>query len=208
MWLAERTEANYIGITISEKQVELARRYASKRVLGDRVKFILQNYFDTTFESGAFNKIFAIESFCYSYPNPKILCEEMYRILKPGGTVVVSDGILLRRPQNKEEEKLAENFCIGFKMSGWSTSQEITSAFKEAGFSNVRYIDKTKEIKKSVIDIYWRTILASPLRLLRYIGLITKAEADQLLATVGQKKMYEKGLFGYGVFIAQKESAI
>ncbi len=204
LWLAEKTAANYVGITISEIQLQLANRYAQERNLGDRATFQLGNYFDTKFKNGTFDKIFAIESFCHAYPNPKALCAEMYRILKPGGTMVVSDGTLLRHPQDQDEEKLAGEFCRGFKMAGWNTPEEIVAAFQAVGFSSVHYINKTKEIKKSVADIWWRATLVSPLRVFKYIGLVTKTEEEQLLATRSQKEMYERGLFGYGIFVASK----
>lgn len=205
LWLAQETRANYVGITISKKQLEAAEMNVEERKLKARVKFLERDYFDTKFANEEFDKVFAIESFCYSYPHPTPLYSEMYRILKPGGKLVISDGVLLRHPQNEYEEKITREFCQGFKMNGWNTPPEILNSLKEAGFKNARYFNKTKEIEKSVTDIWNRSRLASPLLLiLRCLGLATKTEMENLLATRSQKKMYDKGLFGYGVFVADK----
>ncbi len=205
LWLAQHTQANYLGITISPKQVKMAKANAQRKKLEDRVKFLERNYFNTKFIRGEFDKIFAIESFCYSYPHPTKLYYEMYRILKPGGRLVISDGVLLRQPQNGYEEKITRKFCEGFKMTGWNTPAEIKNALKKAGFKNVRHIDKTKEIEKSVIDIWKRSKMASPLLwVLRYMGVATKTESENLLATYSQKEMYKLGLFGYGIFVGDK----
>ena len=209
LWLREQTSANYVGITTSKKQLEMAKINAKKRELEAGIKFLERDFFDTKFANEEFDKIFAIESFCYSYPHPAKLYSEMYRILKPGGKLVISDGVLLRYPQNEYEKKITREFCEGFKMNGWNTPAEILNSLKEAGFKNTHYFSKTKEIEKSVIDIWNRSRLASPLLwVLRLMGLATKTETENLLATRSQKKMYYRGLFGYGVFVADKDKIL
>lgn len=204
LWLAEHTAANYRGITLSDVQVKFAKRYIAQRGMAGRVDVRVGNYFKTGFPDGSFDKIFAIESFCYAYPHPGSLYKEMMRLLKPGGRLVISDGVYLRKPKDAAEEKRSKEYCIGFKLAGMMTPGEIISSLEAEGFRDIQHIDKTREIERSIEYIDHRSRLVQPLKLLKYVGLVTRTEVENLLATLNQKKMYQDGLFGYSVFQADK----
>ncbi|MDP3770181.1 MAG: class I SAM-dependent methyltransferase [bacterium] len=204
LWLAAHTDADYVGITLSSVQLKMAQGYARKRGLEKRVRFDQKNYFLTGFADGTFDHLFGIESFCYAYPEPLDAFSEMHRVLKSGGKMVMSDVLLLYHPSSEYEKKLAYELRYGFKVSGWNTPEEIISALKECGFKNIQHLDRTQEIRKSVENIYRLSRLAAPLRVLRYVGIISDVEAEQLRAGNAQKKMYDIGLFGYGQFVAEK----
>lgn len=204
LWFANNFGSSMIGITNSYKHKDSAGRYLRKRNLEGKVKYYHMDYFKTDFEDNTFDKAFGIESFCYSYPKEYNLFKEIYRILKNSGKFVMADGILLRKPVNKKEEKLADNFIKGFKMFGWSTREKVIGSLNRAGFKNIKFIDKTNVINKTVKELYKIGILTIPLHILRFIGLVSKEEADNFLAVIAQKNMYDIGLFGYGLFYAEK----
>lgn len=204
LWLAQNTLAKYIGVSISENQVKDSSMHAETRNLKGRVDFCEMDYFRTGFKQESFDKVFGIESFCHSYPNPEILFKELYRLLKLSGRLVMVDGILLRSPANEYEQKLADNFCHGFGMSGWCTRDDVLLSLTEAGFRNIKFMDKTKEIKNTVEKLHRLGILTLPIHLLRLFGIISKSESANTMAVFAQKKMYDLGLFGYGIFYAEK----
>jgi len=205
IWLAQHSEARLTGITLSRVQLELARKYAARYGVQDRVEFHLANFFHTGFPDGHFDKVFGIESFCYSYPKPERLFEEMYRILKPGGRLVMSDGIMLRQPRNEREAEQARKFCESVKMDGWSTRDEIIRALEDCGFTNIRTADKTGEVKKSVRHIYTLGLFVVPLLyILKLFRLASKLETDHYLFMGSQKAIYHAGLVGYGMFYGEK----
>jgi len=135
----------------------------------------------------------------------QILLQEMFRILKKGGKIIMSDGMLLRRPKDLYERRLLEKLYLGWKLKGGNTIQEIIESFTKVGFKNVKFINKTRAIKKNINTIYIRGLIAYPfLKMLRFFRLISQVELENAYAPLNQKKTYEKGLFGYGMFYAEK----
>jgi SAM-dependent methyltransferase len=203
IWLAENSSAKYIGITISPLQVEKARKYAKNRGVDGRVSVSVMDFHKTDFHNDTFDYIFLIESSCYA--NVQELSREMYRILKPTGKLVIADYAPPRMPQNDYEKKMVNYFCHGYKMSEWRTKDELLSQLRGAGFQKLTFLDKTAEIRKSVNRIYYQTLLtAIPFSILRLFRLISKVEFENGYATYSQKKLYEMGLFQYGIFIGEK----
>ncbi len=205
LWLAEHTDTRYIGITISDEQIRYAHRFLQQRDLAKRVLFLQRNYFDTGFDDKQFDKIFAIESFCYASPNPLPLYQEMYRILKPEGILVIQDGVYLRKPSTDRERVLDQNYCKGFALTAMCTPAEMKGALQKAGFKDIELRDTTRAIGPSMQDVDRRANLVRPLRfLLKRVGLVTRAEEDIFLAALHQKEMYDIGLFGHSAFKAKK----
>lgn len=205
IWLAKKTKAKFIGIASSIKQLELANKYAKKHGVSEYVKFYRQDYFRTNFKDETFDKIFAIESFCHSYPDSLNLFNEMYRILKTGGKIFMSDGILLRHPKDNDEQKLFKEWCSGWKLNGLNTIDEIIYAFRKAEFKNIEFIDKTESIKRSSNQIYLGGMIGRPfLKVLRIFRLISLIELKNVNAIINQKSLFEKGIMGYGIFYAEK----
>lgn len=60
LYLAETVDADVTGITLSEHQHRISNERASERGLGDRVRFLLQDYRDT---SGQFDRIVSVGMF-------------------------------------------------------------------------------------------------------------------------------------------------
>lgn len=204
LWLATESKSEYVGITLSEIQLEQAQKNVKKRHLENQVSFLCADYSNTDFLNNSFDGIFGLESFCYSYPNSKKLFGEMHRILKPKGKIVMLDGVFLRHPANDYEQKLAKDFCRGFRLAAMSTPEEIISQIKEAGFSKINFVNKTDVIKPSVLDLFSKGRKVSFFRFFKYLGIVSQVEVDNLLATESQMEMYNRGLFGYGIFYAEK----
>lgn len=205
IWLAQKTAANFVGITLSSKQLALAIKNARKYKVLDQIEFRKMDFFATAFADDFFDSIFFIESFCYSYPHPEILLKEMRRILKPGGKIVISDGIFPRQPKSPDEQRLFRKFFSGWKLSGGNTAREIIESLRRGGFKNIRFIDKTAAVKKTGDFIYRRGLISYPLlKILRFFRLISQIAEDSAVSTIIQKELINQGLLGYGVFSAER----
>jgi len=202
-WLALHSAARLTGVSVSPVQVNRARRHVVRQGIADRVDFHCMDYHRMSFPDARFHHAFGIESFCYSYPTPALLFRELYRVLKPGGRLVMLDGILRRQPANRAEQHLADGFCTGFRMRGWSTADEILLALRETGFRRIHFADQSPFIEPSVEDIHRRHLVFRNLRLVR--PLVPAEVLQSLEGTEVQKGMYRAGLLGYALFSAEKE---
>ncbi|MCD6573166.1 MAG: methyltransferase domain-containing protein [Thermoplasmata archaeon] len=89
-------KAKFIGITLSKKQVKLARKFADERNFNKNTEFYLMDYMETSFPSNYFDGVFALESISYA-PNKKDFIKEMHRILKPGGRIIIIGPAIKKR---------------------------------------------------------------------------------------------------------------
>ncbi len=204
-YLAEHYGIKVTGVTLSKRQCAQAKKVAVRSKVGSLVEFLVGDYANLPFEPNSCDAAFGIESMCYAYPDQTKLFGEMYRVLRPGGRLVVSDGVWLRPPQNSLEEKWADDFIEGFALSAMNSPADILRDLKNSGFVDCKMYDHTLDIAYSVRDIHWRHLLgAFWVRALHKIGLAPKEAADHFLATGAQRALYRAGIFGYVAVVAQK----
>ncbi|XOU94911.1 MAG: SAM-dependent methyltransferase [Candidatus Kerfeldbacteria bacterium] len=204
-WLAQHTPARYVGITLADNQIRMARQLAQRRKVADRTAYSRMDFFKTSFNDNTFTKAFAIESICHSYPRQLEVFREMYRILKKGATLLISDSALFRQATGKQELKWVKNFCNGWAMTDYSTINDIVISLKKAQFKNIRIIDRTKLVSRNINQIYWIGIWSYPLlKIKQLLGHLPKIVLGNNLAAVTQKKLVNADLAGYFSIIAHK----
>ena len=97
--LAKLGKYKITGMDISKSFVEIATRNAAEA--GVKVNFRQGNASNMPFESGSFDFTFCQAAF-KNFSEPVKAITEMYRVLRPGGKVVIVD---LRRDTSREEIK-------------------------------------------------------------------------------------------------------
>ncbi len=114
IFLAATIGSNVTGISLSERQVQQALDNAVKRGVSEKVKFEVADYCRTPFPDASFDVVWACESSCYA-DDKALFVKEAYRLLRPGGRLVVADGFVTTFENN-------ENPVIRKWLEGWQVN--------------------------------------------------------------------------------------
>ena len=129
----------------------------------------------------------------------------MFRILKPGGRLVVLDGIQIRFDLSEEEENLFYGFLNGWTLAEFDTQEGFIEKLQQAGFKRIQYFDKKKEVMKTSQMIYKMGIKAYYFtKIFSKLRIIPKTWHDTVISCCNQKICLDRGIGSYGVFIAEK----
>ncbi len=149
IYIAQQTKAKVWGITLVKEQADEARVNAKKAKLAQKVKFVVGDYTKTEFKNESFDVVFGMESICYSEPRSDFL-KEAYRLLKPGGVLVLTDGYRKREIRRGEETVAFSEFLNGWRLNNLVSYKDMARYMKEAKFSEIMIEDKTDFIEMSL----------------------------------------------------------
>jgi len=126
-----------IGVDMTPEMIEKARRNAQKTGY-ENVEFRLGEIENLPV---ADNSVDIVISNCVInlVPDKKRAFQEMFRVLKPGGRMMISDLILLKELPSVVKESIGA--YIGC-LSGAILKEEYIGAIKDAGFTEIRIIDE------------------------------------------------------------------
>lgn len=192
------------GITLSQKQVETCRQNAHKLGVLDKINFSCQNYLATEFADNTFDVVWAIESVCYAWDKADFT-KEAFRVLKPGGRIVVADFFSNSIPKNSPEEKLMQKWTDSWAIREYATADQFNSDLSSAGFMEPGSIDITEHVKPSIRRLYlsfFPGIVTTTVA--RWLGVRNALQTKNTWSTYYQYKAHQMDLWRYHIFSAQK----
>ena len=204
IWLAENYGPQVLGITLAESQVRRARRYARKRGVHQRVEFEVADYCKTPFQDASFDVIWGLESICYAI-DKRAFIAEAYRLLRPGGRLVVADGFACKAHFNPVEWDTLMNFLNGWAVPNLATPQGFSADLAAVGFQDMEYTDITENVMPSARRMRRMAVVTTPIQtLLSVLRIRTAAQTRNYRAALHQLRIFEDGISSYGLFSARK----
>jgi cyclopropane fatty-acyl-phospholipid synthase-like methyltransferase len=154
IYLAKKyPKSTFTGVSVTPGQIALAKKFAKERHIKN-VTFLLSSYLDTGVSDRFFDGVFALESLGYSRDIDGFV-EEMHRVLKPGGRLVVVDGFRTNVLMNPVMQKFYDDLRIGRGYLDLPPLKEYQSYLEKRGFIDVT----VKDISKNVSRSQWRSFL-------------------------------------------------
>lgn len=204
-WFSELGQCRVTGVTLSRTQVSLARRHARKRCVHDRTDFLHRDYTDTGLPSWSFSHAFASESFCHA-DNKTAFLREMFRLLRPGGRLVIAD-YFLDEPEsemNATQRRHYDIFRRGFVVPGLWSHETLRQEAEDTGFHVLENTNITGLVRRTAYHIQFRALFALPFGyFLRALRLAPKEMIPHLLCCVIQPAAL-KSLGSYRLMTLEK----
>lgn len=202
-YLAKNKQAKVTGITLSQKQLVFANGKLKDLKLDKFVDFKLGNYSQTSFSDNTFDLIWAIESIT-SAPDKRQFAAEAFRILKPGGTLIIAD--YFATAKKEDPGKLLEKWQHCWSMALFLEFDEYRKIFEKEGLKFSKQENITKNIFPSAHKMY-RSYLMGALPSMLYNAFHNTSRFAKTHFKSGkyQYKALKSGLWEYRVLLFKKK---
>jgi ubiquinone/menaquinone biosynthesis C-methylase UbiE len=206
MWLAKKYQARVVGVNLSPDQIKRARYYAQKQNLEHLVKFEQQDFLKTQFPDASFDVVWAQESIAHA-PDKRAFLAEAYRLLKPGGKLVIEDLFLFDRPYSETENQALTTMYLPGLSTIPPKSEEFIAWTRNEGFENIEMQDVSRNVLPSGIRMYKIFQYLSLLTNFFYaLGLQSELQYRSTHSQMALFRTFKEGLWFMGICSARKPS--
>lgn len=195
-------ENTALGISLSQKEIDLATQASKGMQLHDRCQFVLQSYDDPM--NNSFDLIIAIESLKHSR-DLQATVQNLSRTLKPGGKIGLADDFA-KDTYAEMPEALRQTFEKYWSLCTVYTNQDFLTAFHASGLQLIKKNDLTSSMqpkKRNKLESKYKRF-----------GLIRKLLPSNAIrntmgifqAGIALEYFYSRDAFSYELLIFEKRS--
>jgi len=159
IYLATTKNTEVVGITLSEKQLTLAKSNAIDKGLTDKVTFQMMDYTQTPFEAESFDVVWACESVSSAIDKTQFI-KEAFRVLKKGGKLILSD-FFVRKDNQIDKNDWLRKWGETWGISQFVSSESFINNLTSQGFNNIKDHNYTDKIEKSAKRMYHAALLGA-----------------------------------------------
>lgn len=156
IFLAKNYGCQVTGITLSERQVRTASRFAAQNNVVHLADFKRMDYTKTDFPDNHFDVVWAIESM-QTATDKSLFLKEMRRVLKPSGRLLIAD-VFKEGSWKITETPVMQDMLHGWAMSDLVTISQLGDLSKKHNFTALENVDVTKGVRKSIQKYRWFAI--------------------------------------------------
>ena len=205
IWLAKNRGATVVGLNIVQKQLTEGEDLVRKKGLSAKVTFELGDYQNIPLLDESFDVYWSCESIEHA-TDVKTAISEAFRILKPGGRLVMAATFLGRKNISEKERRQMK---VGQDVSGcfndFHTAEYVTDAMRNSGFTNIENTDMTDKVMKSSREMTRMCRLGlPPAKILAAIYLMPRVLVLNNQWGTYQEKLFRDRATSYNVLLATK----
>ncbi|MEN0006548.1 MAG: methyltransferase domain-containing protein, partial [Bacteroidota bacterium] len=102
-WMHQQLDVETVGIAPVASQIAVCRANAAELGLASKATFEVADFCQMPFADASFDVVWACESVCHAQKK-RAFYQEAYRVLKPGGRLVLAEYLRSARPLAAKEE--------------------------------------------------------------------------------------------------------
>ena len=187
------------GINISEQQIKLAQNFiANHKDIQSEITFLCEDYNQTSIKPDSVDILYGIESVCHAMEKESFY-KEAYRILKPGGTLLIIDYVQMVQDNTDTH---TSGLITAFQ-KGWTVKEYINKpkeALTLAGFEHINVTSITPKVMPGIVRSYHGAVQ----KISALNGSIPAMVKKHLEACIALKSLSETGVINYCVIKCNK----